>query len=57
MLTGHFEGHCKPRFNDIVAATTYKQLVQGDLGLLEFVEKYKEVTAACSFGIASDKCL
>ena len=37
------EGHYKPRSNEIVAATTYKQLVQGDLGLPEYIEKCKEV--------------
>ena len=36
------EGHCKPRSNEIVSAT-YKQLVQEDLGLPEYIEKCKEV--------------
>ena len=51
------KGHCKPRSNEIVAATAYKQLVLGDLGLLEYIEKCKEVTAACTFGAPYDKCL
>ena len=32
------KGHCKPRNNRIVAATAYKQLVQEDLGLPEYIE-------------------
>ena len=51
------KGHCKPRSNEIVAAIACKQLVQGDLGLPEYTEKCKEVTAACNFGITYDKCL
>ena len=31
------EGHCKPRSNEIVIATAYKQLVQGDLGLQKYI--------------------
>ena len=50
------KGHCKPRSNEIVAATAYKQLVQGNHGLPEYIEKFKEVTATCNFGIAYDKC-
>ena len=42
------KGHCKPWSNEIIAATAYKELVKGDLGLLEYIEKYKEVTAACN---------
>ena len=30
------EDHCKPRSSVIVGSTAYKQLVQGDLGLLEY---------------------
>ena len=32
------KGHCKPRSNKIVAATAYKQLVQGDYGLPKYIE-------------------
>ena len=49
------KAYCKPRSNEIVAARTYKQLVQEELSLPEYIEKYKEVTAACKFGIAYDK--
>ena len=41
----------------IVAATVYKPLVQVDLGLPEYIEKCKEITAACNFEAAYDKCL
>ena len=51
------EGHYKPRSNEIVAAPAYKQLVQGNLGLPEYTEKCKELTAACKFNTASGKCL
>ena len=51
------EGHCKPRSNEIVVATAYRQLVQGDLGLPEYIEKCKEVTAACNFEAAYEKYL
>ena len=51
------EGHCKPRSNKIVAATAYEQLVQGDLDLLEQIEKCREVTAVCNFEATYDKCL
>ena len=51
------EGHCEPRSYEIVAATAYKQLLQGDLGLPEYIENCKEVTAACNFATAYDKCL
>ena len=51
------KGHCKPRGNEKVATTAYKQLVQGDLGLQEYIEKCKEVTAACNFGTTYNKCL
>ena len=47
-----YTGHCILRSNKIVAATAYKQLVQGALGLPEYVEKCKEVTAVCNIGIA-----
>ena len=56
-LLDTLKGHCKQWSNKIVAATTYKQLVQWDLGLLEYIEICKEVTAACNFGTAYDKCL
>ena len=36
-LSDTLKGHCKPRSNEIVAATAYK--VQGDLGLPEYIEK------------------
>ena len=42
------KGHCKPRSNEVVAATAYKQLVHGDLYLPECIENCKEVTAACN---------
>ena len=51
------KGYCKPRSNEILAVTACTQLVQGDLGLPEYAEKYKEVTAACEFEAAYDKCL
>ena len=50
------EGHCKPRSKEIVATMAYKQLVQEDLGLPEYIEKCKEVTAACTYG-TEYKCL
>ena len=56
-LLDTLKGHCKPRSNEIVAATAYKQLVQGDLGLLKYIRKCKDVTAACNFGTVHDKCL
>ena len=31
--------HCKPRSNEIVAATAYKQLVKGEPSLPEYIEK------------------
>ena len=40
------KGCCKLRSNERVAAIACKQPVQGDLGLLEYIEKCKEVTAA-----------
>ena len=48
--------HCKPRSNDIVAVTAYKQWVQEDPGLPECIEKCNNATVACSFGTAYDKC-
>ena len=56
-LTDILEGHCKPRSNEIVTAMAYRQLMQGDLGLPEYIEKCKEVTVACNFDAAYDKCL
>ena len=50
-------GHCKPRSNEILAATVFKQLVQGDLGLPKYIEKCKDVTAACTVGAVYDKSL
>ena len=44
--------YCKPRSDETVAATTCKQLLQGDLSLLEYVEKCKDVTVVCNFGTA-----
>ena len=44
------KGHHKPRINEKVVATAYKQLLQGDLGLPEYKEKCREVTVY-------DKCL
>ena len=52
-----FEGHCKPRSNEIVATVAYTQLVQGNIGLPEYIKKCKEVTAVCNFEAAYDKCL
>ena len=53
------EGHCEPRNNETetVAATAYRHLVQGDLGLPEYIEKCKEVTAACNFEAGYEKYL
>ena len=51
------EDHCKPQSNAIVAAMAFKYLVLGDLGLPEYIEKCKQVTAACNFGAAYDKYL
>ena len=51
------KGHYKLRSNEIVAATSYKQIIQADLGLPEYIEKCKEVTAACNFGTSYYKCL
>ena len=47
----------EPRSNEFVATTAYKHLVQGDLGLPEYIEKCKEVTAVCNFEAAHNKCL
>ena len=41
------EGHCMPRGNEIIVAAAYKYLVQDDLDLAEYIEMWKEVTAAC----------
>ena len=41
-LLDTLEGDFKPRSNKIVAVTAYKQLVQGDLGLLEYIENAKK---------------
>ena len=38
-LLDALKDHCKPRSNEIVAATAYKQLVQGDLSLPEYIQK------------------
>ena len=51
------EDHWKPRSNEIVAATAFKQLVQGDLGLAEYIEKWKEIKAAWNFEATYYKCL
>ena len=51
------EGHCKPISNEIVAAASYKQLVQGSLGLPEYIERCKDITAACNFEVAYGKYL
>ena len=56
-ILGALGGHCKPSINDIVAATAYKQLVQGDLDLPECIEKCMEVTAKCNFEAAYERCL
>ena len=56
-LPDTLKGHFRPRSNEIVAATAYKQLVQGDLGLPEYIKKCKEVTVVCNLGTAYDKCL
>ena len=52
-----FKIDCKCRSNEIVAATAYKHLVQGYLGLPEYMQKCKEVTRVCHFSAAYDKCL
>ena len=49
------KGQCKPKSYEIVAATAYQQLVQGNLGLPEYIEKCKEVMGACNFEAAYDK--
>ena len=49
--------HGKPRINEIVAEIAYKQLVQVDPGLPEYIKKYKEVTAVCNLSTAYDKYL
>ena len=46
-----------PRSTYIVAGTAYKQPVQGDLDLPEYIEECKEITVACNFGGAYEKCL
>ena len=38
-------GHCKPRSNETVAASAYKEQLQGDLGQSKYVQKCKAVTA------------
>ena len=48
------KGHCKLRSNEIVATRVYEQLVQGDLGLAECIEKCKEVKVAYNFGADHD---
>ena len=45
-----------PEGNEAVAATAYQQLVQGALGLPECTEMCTEVTKACKFEVANDKC-
>ena len=55
-ILGALEGHCKPRSNETVAAKAYKQLVQGNIDLPEYIEMCREVTAACNFEAAYDKC-
>ena len=50
------EGHCKLRNNEIVAVTACKQLVQGVLGLLEYIKNCKEITVAFDFEAPYDKC-
>ena len=49
--------HCNSRSNKSGAATAYKQLVQGDLGLPEYIQKSEEITAACNFEAAYYKYL
>ena len=41
-LLDTLEGQCKPRSNEIVTATAYKQLLQGDLWLLYYIENAKK---------------
>ena len=56
-LLDTFKGHIKPRSEEIVAASAYKQLGQGDLGLPEYIEKCSKSKMHAIFGIAYDKCL
>ena len=56
-LLDTIKGHFKSRSNGIAAVRAYRQLVQGDLGLPEYIEKCKDVTAACYFCKVYDKCL
>ena len=39
--------HCKPRGSELVAATQYKALTQGDMKLPEYIEKRSQITDAC----------
>ena len=43
------KGHCKLRSNEIVAATVYKQLVQGDLGLPAYIHKMQGSHSSMQF--------
>ena len=43
------KSHCKPRSNKIVAAMAYIQLVQGDLGMPQYLEKYKKSHQCATF--------
>ena len=56
-ILDNLKGHCITKSTKILAATAYNQLEQGDLGLPEYIEKCKHVTAAYNFGAAYDKCL
>ena len=50
------KGHYIPRSNEIVAATAYKQLVQGELFLSEYIENTKK-SEWCETLLQHDKCL
>ena len=43
------EEHCKPRGSRFVEATQYKVLTQGDMELLEYIEKSRQITDACGW--------
>ena len=52
------ESHCKPRSNEIVAATAYRQLVQGDLGLPQYIKEMQRNHGSIQLlGIAYNECL
>ena len=40
---------CKPLGSKLLAATQYKVLTQGDMELLEYIEKCRQITNACGW--------